>query len=104
MFCLQPPIPKIPTIILAVIPIPEDLKANDLIVYTWKVITGLLDLNIKVISYATDGGTVDVRRHVRIRKLYDTARLRATVARDQTARVRSKQLRSAIFGLWVEYA
>ena len=45
-----------------------------------------------------------VRRHVRIRKLYDTARLRATVARDQTARVRSKQLISAIFGLWVEYA
>lgn len=59
MFCLQPLIPKIPTIILAVIPIPEDLKADDLIVYSWKVITGLLDLNIQVISYATDGGTVE---------------------------------------------
>jgi hypothetical protein len=61
MFCLQPPIPKIPTIILAVIPIPEDLpvKADDLTVYTWKIITGLLALNIPVISYATDGGTVE---------------------------------------------
>jgi hypothetical protein len=59
MFFLQPLIPKIPTIILAVIPIPEDLKADDMTVYSWKIITGLLDLNIQVISYATDGGTVE---------------------------------------------
>ena len=32
-----------------------------------------------------------------------TARLREAKTRYQTARVRSKQLRSAIFGLWVEY-
>ena len=31
------------------------------------------------------------------------AKLRANVARDLTARVRSKQLRSAVFGLWVVY-
>ena len=34
----------------------------------------------------------DVMWHVRIWKLYDTARLCATMARVQTARVRSKQL------------
>ena len=44
-------------------------------------------------SYVALASTaLHVRRHVRMRKLYDTARLRATVARDQTARVRSKQL------------
>ena len=32
-----------------------------------------------------------------------TARLREAKTQYQTARVRSKQLRSAIFGLWVEY-
>ena len=49
----------------------------------------------RVASQACAAGTLLlllVTMHVRIRELYDTARLRATRARDQTARVRSKQL------------
>lgn len=69
MFCLQSPIPRIPTIILAAIPVPGDLDADDLINCSWKITIGLLDLNIKLISYATDGGTVEraVQRKVEAR-------------------------------------
>ncbi|KAF9472308.1 hypothetical protein BDN70DRAFT_818838 [Pholiota conissans] len=59
LFCLQVPIPKVPTIIVAALAIPENLAAPDLIGYTWDILTGLLERNVSVASYATDGSNVE---------------------------------------------
>ena len=53
------PIPKIPTIIVAALSIPDNLDANDLLKFTWEILTGLLARKIKVASYATDGSNVE---------------------------------------------
>ena len=53
------PIPKIPTIIVAALSIPDNLNANDLLKFTWEILTGLLARKIKVASYATDGSNVE---------------------------------------------
>lgn len=53
------PIPKIPTLIVAALSIPDNLDANDLLKFTWEILTGLLSRKIKVASYATDGSNVE---------------------------------------------
>jgi len=59
VWCLQVPIPNVSTIILAVLGISNKLKADALFVYLWDIINGLLDHDIKVVSYAADGSTVE---------------------------------------------
>jgi hypothetical protein len=59
MFCLQIPLPKIPPLILAVIPISDSNSAEDLLVYMRKVINGLLGQGIRVVSYSCDGTEVE---------------------------------------------
>lgn len=46
-------------IIVAAIPITNDLDANILLTYLEKVLHGLLDRKIQVISYACDGTEVE---------------------------------------------
>ncbi|KAF8877789.1 hypothetical protein BD779DRAFT_1789442 [Infundibulicybe gibba] len=53
------PIPKIPTIIVSAISIPENLKADDLYKYLWDIISGFLARNVKIASYAADGSNVE---------------------------------------------
>jgi len=59
LFCLQVPIPKIATIIVAALGILDNLSANKLFKYLWEILTGLLDRKIQVSSYAADGSTVE---------------------------------------------
>ncbi|KAF8880856.1 hypothetical protein BD779DRAFT_1612653 [Infundibulicybe gibba] len=59
LWCIQIPIPKIPTIIVSAISIPENLKADDLFTYLWDIISGFLARNIKIASYAADGSNVE---------------------------------------------
>ncbi|KAF8219405.1 hypothetical protein L208DRAFT_1163586, partial [Tricholoma matsutake] len=55
LWCLQVPVPKVPTMVVAVLGIANDLSADMLIDYLWQVIQGLLECNINVQSYACDG-------------------------------------------------
>ena len=59
MWCLTVPAPKVAPIIVAAIPISNDLDAETLYKYLEKVLDGLLDCGIKVISYACDGTEVE---------------------------------------------
>ncbi|KAF8228715.1 hypothetical protein L208DRAFT_1485664 [Tricholoma matsutake] len=58
LWCLQVPIPKVPTMVIASLGI-NDLNAETLIEYWWQVIQGLLSWNIEVRSYACDGTSVE---------------------------------------------
>ena len=49
------PLPKVAPIIVAALPIPETLNADDLFDYHKKIVYGLLDQQIHVVSYACDG-------------------------------------------------
>ncbi|KAJ7258598.1 hypothetical protein C8J57DRAFT_1644546, partial [Mycena rebaudengoi] len=53
------PVPGVTPIILAALPIANDLKAEALLPLLVKVVNGLLDHNVKVISYACDGTQVE---------------------------------------------
>ena len=55
LWCLQVPLPKVAPIIIAALPIPETLNADDLFDYHKKIVYRLLDWQIHVISYACDG-------------------------------------------------
>ncbi|KAJ7722682.1 hypothetical protein B0H16DRAFT_1334577, partial [Mycena metata] len=59
LWCLTIPVPGVAPIIVAAIPIANDLKADVLLEYLIKVINGLLDNKIKVISYACDGTQIE---------------------------------------------
>jgi hypothetical protein len=52
-------IPKIPTIIVCALAIPDNLCADDLFKYLWEVLSGLLERQVQVSSYAADGSTVE---------------------------------------------
>ncbi|KAF8209530.1 hypothetical protein K438DRAFT_1503605, partial [Mycena galopus ATCC 62051] len=55
LWCLTIPVPGVTPIIVAALPIANDLKADMLLKYLIQVIDGLIDHNINVISYACDG-------------------------------------------------
>jgi hypothetical protein len=48
-------LPKVAPIIVSALPIPNNLSAEKLVVYTQQILHGLLDRHIKVVSYACDG-------------------------------------------------
>jgi hypothetical protein len=51
--------PRVALIIIAALPIPNSLKADDLLDYGKQILYGLLDRNIQVVSYACDGTEVE---------------------------------------------
>ena len=51
--------PKIPTIIVAALSIPENLTSDDLFVHLWHILDGFLQRNLKIASYASDGSNVE---------------------------------------------
>lgn len=53
------PVPKMTPPIVAAIPIANDLDANALLLYLEKVLYGLLEHKIQVVSYACDGTEVE---------------------------------------------
>ena len=59
LWCLTIPAPKITPLIVAAIPIANDLDATILLTYLEQVLHGLLDRKILVISYACDGTEVE---------------------------------------------
>jgi hypothetical protein len=59
LWCIQVPLPKIPTIIVAAESIPENLCAEDLLQYLWEIISGFLDRDVQIASYAADGSNVE---------------------------------------------
>lgn len=56
---MQVPLPKIATIIVAAVGIPENLTAQELSDYLWEIISGFLIRGVKISSYASDGSTVE---------------------------------------------
>jgi hypothetical protein len=46
--------PKVAPIIVAAVPIPDDLNANQLLDYGEQILYGLLDKQVQVVSYACD--------------------------------------------------
>ncbi|PPR07227.1 hypothetical protein CVT24_010170 [Panaeolus cyanescens] len=74
LFCLQVPLPKIPTVVLSAIAIPDNLTAPELLEFTWKILEGLFEHEIQVVSYAADGSTVERSvQDLLIRKASNTA-------------------------------
>ncbi|CAK5278486.1 unnamed protein product [Mycena citricolor] len=59
LWCLTVPMPGITPIVVAALPIPGDLKVGTLLEHLTKVVNGLLDRGIEVISYACDGTQVE---------------------------------------------
>ncbi|KAF7972553.1 hypothetical protein HWV62_17764 [Athelia sp. TMB] len=59
LWCLQVPLPKVAPIIVAALPISDTMGAEQLFELAKKVIYGLLDRHIKVVSYACDGTEVE---------------------------------------------
>ena len=59
LWCLTIPAPKMTPFIVAAIPIANDLDANGLLLYLEKILYGLLERKIQVVSYACDGTEVE---------------------------------------------
>jgi hypothetical protein len=59
LWCLQVPLPKIPTIVVAALAIPNNLNAEQLLVFLDQILDGLLQRNIKIVSYAADGTSIE---------------------------------------------
>ncbi|KAJ6538761.1 hypothetical protein B0H10DRAFT_2245563 [Mycena sp. CBHHK59/15] len=59
LWCLTIPVPGVAPIIVAALPIPNDLRAEVLLTYLDKVVNGLIDQNINIISYACDGTQIE---------------------------------------------
>lgn len=59
LWCLTIPIPKISPIIVAALPIPDSISAAQLLDLHLKVLDGLLNQQIQVVSYACDGTEVE---------------------------------------------
>lgn len=55
LFTLQIPLPNLPPIIIAALPIADNLDATALVSLSRKIIDGLVAHNIRVVSYACDG-------------------------------------------------
>ena len=59
VWCLTVPAPKVSPIIVAALPIGNSMDAPTLLVLLMKVIDGLLDRGISIVSYACDGTVVE---------------------------------------------
>ncbi|KAJ7670785.1 hypothetical protein DFH06DRAFT_980885 [Mycena polygramma] len=59
LWCLTIPVPGVTPIIVAALPIANDLKADVLLRYLVQVVNGLLDHKIKVVLYACDGTQIE---------------------------------------------
>ncbi|KAJ6615754.1 hypothetical protein B0H10DRAFT_2220087 [Mycena sp. CBHHK59/15] len=59
VWCLTVPLPGITPLVVAAMPIPNDMKAEQLLVPLEKILNGLLMRNIRVVSYACDGTEVE---------------------------------------------
>ncbi|KAJ6615027.1 hypothetical protein B0H10DRAFT_2220789 [Mycena sp. CBHHK59/15] len=59
LWCLTIPVPGVTPVIVAALPIPNDLKADVLLAHLLKVVNGLIDQNINIISYACDGTQIE---------------------------------------------
>ncbi|KAG6905164.1 hypothetical protein DXG01_004460, partial [Tephrocybe rancida] len=59
LWTLTLPAPNIPPVLVAVLPIPNDTKAEALLVHSEKILIGLINRGITVISYACDGTEVE---------------------------------------------
>ncbi|KAL6306598.1 hypothetical protein BKA93DRAFT_885233 [Sparassis latifolia] len=59
LWCLQIPLPNIAPIILAALPISNNVRAPELFLYLEQILTGLHEHQIKVVSYACDGATIE---------------------------------------------
>ncbi|KAJ6620818.1 hypothetical protein B0H10DRAFT_2432733 [Mycena sp. CBHHK59/15] len=59
LWCLTIPVPGVTPIIVAALPIANDLKADVLLKYLDQVVNGLLDHGINIISYACDGTQIE---------------------------------------------
>ncbi|KAJ7828434.1 hypothetical protein B0H13DRAFT_1656272 [Mycena leptocephala] len=59
LWVIQVPVPKIAPIIVAVLPISDSNSAEELMVPLWKILNGLLERKIQVVSYAADGTAVE---------------------------------------------
>ncbi|KAJ6607189.1 hypothetical protein B0H10DRAFT_2228110 [Mycena sp. CBHHK59/15] len=59
LWCLTIPVPGVTPIIVAALPIPNDLTAEVLLTYLDKVVNGLIDHNINIILYACDGTQIE---------------------------------------------
>jgi hypothetical protein len=60
LWCLQIPLPKVvPPIIVAAIPIPNNLDVDTLLIYLEMILNGLLTRGVHVVSYAADGTEVE---------------------------------------------
>ncbi|KAJ7242483.1 hypothetical protein C8J57DRAFT_1084298 [Mycena rebaudengoi] len=59
LWCITIPVPGVTPIIVAALPIANDLKAPELLKYLIQVVDGLIDHNIKVVSYACDGTQIE---------------------------------------------
>ncbi|KAF4569611.1 hypothetical protein EYR36_009408 [Pleurotus pulmonarius] len=55
LFCVLIPLPKAVPLVVAALPIPNDLDVPILYGYLMKVLHGLIDMLIQVVSYACDG-------------------------------------------------
>ncbi|KAG6916064.1 hypothetical protein DXG01_008589 [Tephrocybe rancida] len=58
LWTLTLPAPNVPPVLVAVLPIPNDTKADTLLAHSERILTGLIDCGVKVISYACDGTEV----------------------------------------------
>ncbi|KAJ7433925.1 hypothetical protein B0H11DRAFT_1758325 [Mycena galericulata] len=59
VWCLSVPLPGITPLVVAAMPIPNDMKADALLPPLEKILDGLLTRNIRVVSYACDGTEVE---------------------------------------------
>ncbi|TFK77245.1 hypothetical protein BDN72DRAFT_953706 [Pluteus cervinus] len=79
VFCLSIPFRKIPPIIVAALPIPDNLKVETLFPLSLQILRGLLSRGINVISYACDGTEIERKIQHQFRKIA-TSHLRYTIA------------------------
>jgi hypothetical protein len=59
LWCLQVPLPKVAPIVVAAIPISNNLDADQLLDYGKQILFGLLDRHIRIVSYSCDGTEVE---------------------------------------------
>jgi hypothetical protein len=59
LWCVTVPLPKVTPIIVAAMPIANDLSAETLLPYLLEVLDGLIDRGVQVVSYACDGTEVE---------------------------------------------
>jgi hypothetical protein len=53
------PLPKIPTIVVAAVAIPNTLDAEQLLEFLGQILDGLLQRDVKIVSYAADGSSTE---------------------------------------------